>query len=357
MKKIVILLLLVLSTITSMAQDASAGEGLRRPQAPQPPFPYTTEEVSFDNAGFTFHGTLTLPEGTSSATPVFVMVTGSGQQNRDEEWMDHRPFAVIADVLARRGIATMRFDDRGWEDPDFPFLNYTLDDHKTDAEAAVRLMRHRFSRVGVIGHSGGGTIALMLAAEGKVDYCVTLAAMAVSGRETLLDQSRTMMPLSGVPAEVVEAYCVAYDKAMADLVAGKSVAEIDCITVPETMRGDFKETIDELATPFFRHLLKTDVSKILDSVTCPVLALNGCSDTQVRAEINLGAIDAGLTNSPHEVVYLDGLNHLFQHCHTGLLSEYALIEETIAPEVLDKVVQWVHDQHPKMRSKPLRKRR
>ena len=86
------------------------------------------------------------------------MVTGSGQQNRDEELMDHRPFAVIADALARQGIATMRFDDRGWGDDAFPVLNFDIDDHKTDAEAAVRLMRERFSRVGVLGHSEGGPL-------------------------------------------------------------------------------------------------------------------------------------------------------------------------------------------------------
>ncbi|MBR1651970.1 MAG: hypothetical protein IJ692_01110 [Alloprevotella sp.] len=131
---------------------------VKRPQTPRPPFPYTEEEVTFRNGEFNFHGTLTLPEGCSRETPVLVMVTGSGQQNRDEELMDHRPFAVIADALARQGIATMRFDDRGWGDDAFPVLNFDIDDHKTDAEAAVRLMRERFSRVGVLGHSEGGPL-------------------------------------------------------------------------------------------------------------------------------------------------------------------------------------------------------
>ena len=86
---------------------------VKRPQTPVPPFPYKEESVSFTNAGYTFNGTLTLPENYTKETPVVLMVTGSGQQNRDEELFEHKPFAVIADALARQGIASLRYDDRG----------------------------------------------------------------------------------------------------------------------------------------------------------------------------------------------------------------------------------------------------
>ena len=126
---------------------------VKRPQTPVPPFPYKEESVSFTNAGYTFNGTLTLPENYTKDTPVVLMVTGSGQQNRDEEMFEHKPFAVIADALARQGIASLRYDDRGWGDPSVKFMNFTADDFRQDAAAALPLLRKRFSKVGVLGHS------------------------------------------------------------------------------------------------------------------------------------------------------------------------------------------------------------
>ena len=87
---------------------------VRRPQTPVGPFPYATEEVSFTNGDAVLKGTLTLPENCDRKTPVLIMVTGSGLQNRDEEMFSHKPFAVIADAFARAGIATLRYDDRGF---------------------------------------------------------------------------------------------------------------------------------------------------------------------------------------------------------------------------------------------------
>ena len=152
-----------------------------RPQTPVPPFPYSTEEVAFSNGGITLNGTLTLPANCNKNTKVVLMVTGSGQQNRDEEVFDHKPFAVIADALARQGIASLRYDDRGYGDPTLKFSNFTTEDFKQDAEAGVNFLRKRFKRVGILGHSEGGTIALMLAGEGKADYIVSMAGMATSG--------------------------------------------------------------------------------------------------------------------------------------------------------------------------------
>ncbi|MBR7094499.1 MAG: alpha/beta hydrolase, partial [Prevotella sp.] len=87
---------------------------VKRPQTPQPPFPYLTEEVTFSNEsdGAVLSGTLTYPVGyTKEQRPtVVVMVSGSGLQNRDEEIFEHKPFAVIADYFARNGIATLRYD-------------------------------------------------------------------------------------------------------------------------------------------------------------------------------------------------------------------------------------------------------
>ena len=179
----------------------------RRPQTPAGPFPYDTEEVSFTNGDVTLNGTLILPEGYSRKTPALVMVTGSGQQNRDEEIFGHRPFAVIADALGRAGIATLRYDDRGFSGYEGNINDCTIDDFKEDALSGIRMLRERFDKVGVIGHSEGGTIALMLAAEGQADFIISLAGMAVSGTETLVWQNRVALTEAGLPKEVTDEYC------------------------------------------------------------------------------------------------------------------------------------------------------
>lgn len=155
-------------------------EKVNRPQTPKAPFPYTTEEVSFTNGNAVLRGTLVLPAGHTKKTPVLIMVTGSGLQNRDEEIFEHKPFAVIADALARAGIATLRYDDRGFGESTGDIINCTTEDLKNDALSGIRLLRERFDKVGVIGHSEGGTIALLLAAEGKADFIVSLAGNVVS---------------------------------------------------------------------------------------------------------------------------------------------------------------------------------
>ena len=178
-----------------------------RPQTPVAPFPYTTEDVSFANGDTVLKGTLVLPEGCSRKTPVLVMVTGSGLQNRDEELFDHKPFAVIADAFARAGIATLRYDDRGFGESSGDIINCTTEDLKNDALAGIRLLRGRFDRIGVIGHSEGGTIALMLAAEGQADFIVSLSGAVISGAETLLWQNRIALAAAGLPAKTVDTYC------------------------------------------------------------------------------------------------------------------------------------------------------
>ncbi|MDE6522388.1 MAG: lysophospholipase, partial [Muribaculaceae bacterium] len=153
----------------------------KRPQTPKPPYPYSKEEVSFSNGDAVLKGTLTLPEGFNKDTPVVIMVTGSGLQNRDEEIFDHKPFAVIADALARNGVASLRYDDRGFGESTGDAVNCTTEDHVNDALAGIDLLRQRFNKVGVLGHSEGGTISFMLGADNKVDFIVSLAGMIVSG--------------------------------------------------------------------------------------------------------------------------------------------------------------------------------
>lgn len=317
---------------------------VKRPQTPVPPFPYKEESVSFTNAGYTFNGTLTLPENYTKQTPVVLMVTGSGQQNRDEELFEHKPFAVIADALARQGIASLRYDDRGWGDKSVNFADFTTDDFRQDAAAALPLLRKRFNKVGILGHSEGGTIAMMLAAEGKVDFIVSLAGMAISGKETLVMQNRQAMSSIGLPKDIVDSYCATISNILNEIANGKKTSEITIDGVPDNLKPILKKSLEQANSPYIRHFITVDASKQLSKIKCPVLALNGTKDTQVDCAANTTLLEKGLINSKHTIKKIEGVNHLFQHCTTGNVVEYQQIEETIASEVLEIIYSWINNE-------------
>ena len=255
------------------------------------------------------------PENASSQTPVLLMVTGSGLQNRDEEFFEHKPFAVIADALARQGIATLRYDDRGFGESTGDLANITTEDLKNDALAGVELLRKQFKRVGILGHSEGGTIGLMLAAEGKVDFVVSLAGMVVSGEKTLLEQNRWMLGHSGYPQEVVDRYCTALESLFDGLKAGGNLEPVTD-GLPTELAKNLPVVKVQSGTPYMRHFLGLDLTDRLGKITCPVLALNGTKDRQVSSDENLNTLRSGL-------------------------AEYKDIEETFAPEVLGIIVAWM----------------
>ena len=317
-------------------------EKLNRPQTPVGPFPYATEEVAFANGDAVLKGTLVLPEGYGRKTPVLIMVTGSGLQNRDEEIYEHKPFAVIADALARAGIATLRYDDRGFGDSTGDLVHCTTDDMKNDALAGIGLLRERFDRVGVIGHSEGGTIALMLAAEKKADFIVSLAGMVVSGKETLLWQNRVSLAAAGIPAETIDSYCKALETVFDASTAGMPLPSTSQFDLPAALSQNLSAVMRQLSMPYLKHFVTLDVRPLLGVVSCPVLALNGTKDMQVEAESNLGALRSGLPDNPcNKLETVEGVNHMFQHCQTGMTTEYRDIEETFAPEVLETLVEWL----------------
>ena len=323
---------------------APVEEKLHRPQTPQGPFPYAQEEVSFANGEAVLRGTLVLPAGWNRQTPALILVSGSGLQNRDGEIQEHKPFAVIADALARAGIATLRYDDRGFGESTGDIVNCTTEDFKNDALAGIKLLRERFDKVGVIGHSEGGTIALLLASEGQADFIVSLAGMVVSGAETLLWQNKLVLSEAGLPEAQVEAYCKLLGEAFEALAAGAPFPSADKTDLPAALKQNYAAVLVQLQTPYMKEFLALDTRPALGRIHCPVLALNGTRDTQVEYNANLGALQSGLPASPkNRIEPVEGLNHLFQHCATGASTEYRTIEETIAPEVLTLMSQWLSD--------------
>ncbi len=292
---------------------------VKRPQMPQEPFPYETEEVTFCNEAdsATLAGTLTWPMGYDRKTKpaVVLLVTGSGQQNRDEELFGHKPFLVIADFLARQGIATLRYDDRATgKSVGGEVKNATTVDFMRDAAAGLAYLRSRkaFGNVGILGHSEGGSIAFMLGAQKKADFIVSLAGPGVKGDSLLVAQSNLIMMLSGaLPTMSVEKY---------------------------------REQEAVKQSPWIQWFIDYDPSADIRQTCCPVFALNGDHDCQVIASQNLTAIRRLLPPSKKNLVKeYPALNHLFQHCTSGLPTEYGQIEETISPEVLQDIAQWINN--------------
>ena len=291
---------------------------VKRPQTPKPPYPYETEEVTFTNEkdSATLAGTLTYPMGyDKKQKPMVVLfVSGSGQQNRDEELMEHKPFLVIADYLARQGIATLRYDDRATgKSVGGDVKNATSEDFMHDAKAGIEFLRNKkaFSKVGILGHSEGGTIAFMLGAQKKVDFIVSLAGPTVKGDTLLAAQSNRILGLSGQPATMtVEKY---------------------------------RQTVAPMKNHWINWFNDYDPSDNIRKTHCPVFALNGDRDCQVISTLCLPALKQLLPPSKkHLIKEYPSLNHLFQHCTTGLPEEYSQIEETISPEVLQDIVKWIN---------------
>ena len=291
-------------------------ETLKRPQNPVEPFPYKTEEVTFTNATdkATLVGTLSYPtDYKKGKTPVVLMVTGSGQENRDEEVFGHKPFLVIADYLARHGVASLRYDDRGFgKSIGGDVKHATTADFARDAASGIEFLRTLkcFSKVGVLGHSEGGSIAFMLGAKGKVDFVISMAGIGVRGDTALTAQANRLLELSGQPMRLstLQYHVNAYMK----------------------------------KSPWLNFFMDYDPSGDITKTLCPVMAINGERDVQVISSLNLIGIKGHLTENPKNFVKeYPALNHLFQHCTTGNVSEYRMIEETISPEVLEDIVRFI----------------
>ena len=207
----------------------------------------------------------------------------------------------------------------------------------------MTVVRGRFGKTGVLGHSEGGTIALMMAAEGKADFVVSMAGMVMPGSETLLMQNRDGLKKAGVSDEMTEAYCKALGEAFKNIAEGKTVGTECAAQVPPQLRQMFDKAVKQCETPFFRCFVALDIRTSLKNVRCPVLAINGKRDTQVDCQTNLDALRQGLTGCRPCIKEYDNLNHLFQHCTTGDFREYQQIEETIAPEVLETMAKWINE--------------
>ena len=326
----------------------------RHPQNPVKPYPYREEEVTYANkaAGNTLAGTLTIPPG-KGPFPAVLLISGSGPNDRDETVFGHKPFLVLSDYLTRKGIVVLRVDKRGVGKSTGDLAHATTADFATDAEAGVQYLKTRAEadprRIGLIGHSEGGTVAPMLAAgDPGVRFIVLMAGPGVPGDQIIVEQGRLIEEAAGATKEKAAQDADKQRELFALVEKEKDGAILDkelranlAGRVPD---AQIDMAIQQVTSPWMRYTLTYDPATALRKVACPVLALNGEKDLQVSAAQNLPAIKKALEeggNKQIEIDELPGLNHLFQTAKTGSPTEYAQIEETISPVALDKVASWI----------------
>ncbi len=336
----------------------------RRPQEPQPPLPYSAEDVTFRNeaAGLNLAGTLTRPPG-EGPHPAVILITGSGTQDRNETVAGHRPFLVLADYLTRRGFAVLRCDDRGAGKSDMPSGDFTTRDLAGDTQAAFDFLKGQPGidgrRIGLTGHSEGGVIAPMVAADNpEVAFVVLMAGTGAPGAQVLESQVELLARAEG-KSEAEVRHVAQAEKDVLAAVLGDGDPAVRRQRAAELIRNSLSDDqkkqlpdpeqfigqqLDALFSPWMQFFLTFDPRPTLARVKCPVLAVGGEKDAQVPAAVHLPLIERAVRdggNTRVTVKLLPGLNHLFQTCGTGAVSEYAAIEETLSPLFLQTVGDWL----------------
>ena len=354
----------------NLSKEKIEKEKLVRPQEPIKPFPYYSEDITFENkkAGINLAGTLTLPT-KDGVFPVVILISGSGPQNRDEELLGHKPFLVLSDFLTKNGIAVLRYDDRGTALSKGDFKTATSADFATDAESAIAYLKTRKeinkNKIGLIGHSEGGLIAPMVASKSKdVAFILLLAGTGIQGDSLLLLQKKLIEEASGINKEDIQKGQSLNRKVFDIVNKSTSLEQLNSdLTIyfkqilkdnPNTQKpaemsdDDFvKLQVKQIASPWMQYFIKYNPAPALEKVKCPVLAINGEKDLQVPPKENLEAIKKALTKGGNKRVTtkeLPNLNHLFQECKTGSPDEYATIEQTFSPIALTEILKWLQTQ-------------
>jgi pimeloyl-ACP methyl ester carboxylesterase len=354
-----------LPLVMNRLQEGEAIAAPHRPQEPKPPYPYRVEEVSYPNpqGGHMLAGTLTLPEGPGPF-PAVLLISGSGPQDRDETLLGHKPFLILADHLTRQGLAVLRFDDRGTGASTGDFATATSREFATDVAAGLDFLRARpeidTRRVGLIGHSEGGLVAPMVAiVRPDVAFLVLLAGPGVRGEDILYEQAALILQAEGADDNTIARNRRLQEQLFETLRqrASEQVLAEQLRTLLQQARSEatpeeqqaltdaaIEGQVQQMTSPWMRYFLAYDPRPTLEQVRVPVLALFGEKDLQVPPAQNHAAVAAALKTgaNPQSIAEtLPGLNHLFQAATTGAPSEYAQIEETLAPVVLERITRWI----------------
>lgn len=324
-----------------------------RPQTPIAPYSYDTTEVTFKNSfdGTLLAGTLSMPKG-KGPFPAVVLVTGSGPQDRDETIENHKPFKVIADYLTKQDIAVLRYDDRGIGKSTGDFTKSTTADFSKDALAALAFLKEQDQvdphKIGIIGHSEGGLIALLLAGQQveNLAFAVSLAGPAIPMDSLLLLQAGLVGKSLGVQMSAAELARIKRNYAL----VGSDLSDVDALlaikenmkSVTGTNSAAFDAELASMLTPWYRYFIRINPIPFMEEIKIPVFGAYGSHDIQVPMGANMESLSDHLpANNKHLLKGYEGLNHLFQQSKTGSIAEYAEITESFNEAVLADMLKWI----------------
>lgn len=337
---------------------------VERPQTPRAPFPYAMEDVSFGGAepNVILAGSLTRPKEGDSL-PAVVLIHGSGRTDRDSTMEGHKPLLVLADALTRAGYAVLRYDKRGVGQSSGDFRSATTLDFAGDAAAAMRYLRKRpevdSKRVGIVGHSEGGTIAALLSAIGDppaasvslngmiAPYSEQIPVQEVLTGKDLGANDEYAVIVNAFYARVMDAVQMSNDEErLAHMNALSSAwhASFSPGTINHAAASDSLLSRPKLlASRWFMTLMELDVPAAIRRGKAPILFLNGSTDRQVVAAPNLRAAQDALgTETPlRRTQLLPGLNHVLQESDSGASDEYGTITQTLSPRATDAVIEFL----------------
>ena len=342
---------------------------LKRPQTPKPPFDYESEDFKVQSSSIdkkyssevVLAGTVTTPKG-QGPFPAVILTSGSGPQDRDETIFEHRPFLVIADYLTKKGFAVVRYDDRGVGESKGNFVEATTADLEDDLEVVFEWAKQNPKidpeKIVLAGHSEGGIIGPIVASRNAdVAGVILLAGTGVTGREIVLNQTRKIAAVAGLPDEILdlqdELLRLAFTRSNENLPMDEEFADsLNGIFADLSEDEKLKYGLNDVATKtiimfkskWMKYFLEFDPVTTLSRTHCPVLSLIGENDLQVDPQLNMPAIKSAMDkagNQDFTQVLLPGLNHLFQKCETGSPSNYVIIEETLDATVLGEMSRWL----------------
>ena len=317
--------------------------------------PYREEEATFSNltVNARLSGLLTIPAGPGPF-PAVVLLSDSGPHDRDGAVGDFAPLGLLADFLTRRGVAVLRFDDRGvGKSGGTPAT--TTADLVSDAQAGLNYLRTRpeidLSHLGLVGHGEGGNVALLAAAQPLPPaFVVAMAAYGLPGRDIVVQQQATTLRTLGTESAQIEA-AAKRQQAMLEIIR-QTTDNSQAQAIVANMLKQNNAAVDnataqssaaEMTSPHYRYFLAFNPIEKLSAVACPVLLLNGTADLTVNADANLNALEKGLkagkkTVTVHKLV---GVNHLFQPDQTKWPIVNGQQQPNFSPETQEIIREWI----------------
>lgn len=333
------------------------------------PLPYSEEEVAFKSGRILLAGTLTRPK-ENFKYPAVILLTGNGPQNRDEDIFGFKIFERIADFLTRRGIAVLRYDDRGVGGSTGNTMQSTTAEFADDAKAAIDFLKKLpnidSKKIGFIGHSEGAIIASLVASySSDVAFVVLISGSGVPGGDLLLEQQRLILNASGVENNLIEKNRELQVKINNVLSGGEDFSsirndiEIFAEKDFESLSPEIKNSILDKKSylnsivesqivmfdnPWFRFFVKYDPAPSLKKVKVPVLMIFGGLDLQVSVHQNKNKMEEALEkggNKNYKTVIFPEANHLYQAAKSGIPAEYESLKKEFVPGFLDTIGNWI----------------